>query len=292
VRIRCADHSLDTGRCSFFVFCFRIKSVVFLQIYLQSSPTATDNAWAKPKLSTCRSATLTSNTHVCYECLYQNMDCMYLRAVRWMTLGDEKRHVLYTVWFFTYQKDNRHVNKTPLDNVILIQVRGVYWPCRSSGFPQWWLGFERGQVFPECFGSPCHSFIPLVAAQSSTSIIQGWCNMSMNRLSNSGLRSAPAPQIKKGKLISVFSTRPLPPDLYYSRPLPGYQPRSNPPTFRIPPWGNNVKLWRPQKPRQRGRYSKRPQAGRVRIPVMSKMFTSPYHLDRLWGPPRLVSNGY
>jgi hypothetical protein len=30
----------------------------------------------------------------------------------------------------------------------------------------------------------------------------------------------------------------------------------------------------------------------VRVPVGSKIFTSPYHPDRLWGPPNLLTNGY
>jgi hypothetical protein len=30
----------------------------------------------------------------------------------------------------------------------------------------------------------------------------------------------------------------------------------------------------------------------VRIPIGSRMFSSPYRPDRLWGPPNLLSNGY
>jgi hypothetical protein len=30
----------------------------------------------------------------------------------------------------------------------------------------------------------------------------------------------------------------------------------------------------------------------VRVPVGSKTFTPPCRLDRLWGPPNLLSNGY
>jgi hypothetical protein len=30
----------------------------------------------------------------------------------------------------------------------------------------------------------------------------------------------------------------------------------------------------------------------VRVPVVSRIFTSPNHPDRLWGPPNLLSNGY
>jgi hypothetical protein len=30
----------------------------------------------------------------------------------------------------------------------------------------------------------------------------------------------------------------------------------------------------------------------VRVPVRSRIFSSPYRPDRLWDPPRLLSNGY
>jgi hypothetical protein len=30
----------------------------------------------------------------------------------------------------------------------------------------------------------------------------------------------------------------------------------------------------------------------VRVPVGSRIFTSPYHPDRFWGPPNLLYNGY
>jgi hypothetical protein len=30
----------------------------------------------------------------------------------------------------------------------------------------------------------------------------------------------------------------------------------------------------------------------VRVPVGSRIFSSPRHPDRLWGPPSLLSNGY
>jgi hypothetical protein len=30
----------------------------------------------------------------------------------------------------------------------------------------------------------------------------------------------------------------------------------------------------------------------VRIPVGSRIFTFPYHPDRVWGPPNLLYNGY
>jgi hypothetical protein len=34
------------------------------------------------------------------------------------------------------------------------------------------------------------------------------------------------------------------------------------------------------------------QGVRVRVPVGSRIFSSPSHPDRLWGPPNLLSNGY
>jgi hypothetical protein len=34
------------------------------------------------------------------------------------------------------------------------------------------------------------------------------------------------------------------------------------------------------------------QEVRVQLPVGSRIFSSPYHPDRLWGPPNLLSNGY
>jgi hypothetical protein len=33
------------------------------------------------------------------------------------------------------------------------------------------------------------------------------------------------------------------------------------------------------------------QGVRVRVPVGSKIFSSPRHPDRIWGPPNLLSNG-
>jgi hypothetical protein len=30
----------------------------------------------------------------------------------------------------------------------------------------------------------------------------------------------------------------------------------------------------------------------VRVPIRSRIFTSPYRPDRLWGPPNLLSNEY
>jgi hypothetical protein len=34
------------------------------------------------------------------------------------------------------------------------------------------------------------------------------------------------------------------------------------------------------------------QEVRVQLPVGSRIFSSPYHPDRLWGLPNLLSNGY
>jgi hypothetical protein len=34
------------------------------------------------------------------------------------------------------------------------------------------------------------------------------------------------------------------------------------------------------------------QGVRVQVPVGSRIFTSPYHPDQVWGPPNLLSNGY
>jgi hypothetical protein len=43
-------------------------------------------------------------------------------------------------------------------------------------------------------------------------------------------------------------------------------------------------------------YSDWPQTGDrwvgVQVPIGSRIFISPYHSDRLWGPPSLPSNGY
>jgi hypothetical protein len=51
-----------------------------------------------------------------------------------------------------------------------------------------------GQVSTEHFGFPCHTFIPLIAPQSSPFIIWGWYNRPINGRSNSGLDSTPAPK--------------------------------------------------------------------------------------------------
>jgi hypothetical protein len=70
-----------------------------------------------------------------------------------------------------------------------------------AGYPRRWPGFEPdsshvgsvveraalGQVFSEYFGFPCHSFSPLIAAQSSPSIMQGWYNRPIHFRSNSRL---------------------------------------------------------------------------------------------------------
>jgi hypothetical protein len=71
----------------------------------------------------------------------------------------------------------------------------------------------QGQVFCEYFGFLCHSFIhsfihsfmhsfmhlfiPLIPAQLSPSIIQGWYNRPINGLSTDGIGSAAAPWIKQ-----------------------------------------------------------------------------------------------
>jgi hypothetical protein len=76
-----------------------------------------------------------------------------------------------------------------------------------AGYPRWWPGFEPRsshegsmvdraalrQVSSEFFGFPCHSFIPLIAPQSSPSIMQGWYNRPIYDRSNSGLGSTPVP---------------------------------------------------------------------------------------------------
>jgi hypothetical protein len=93
----------------------------------------------------------------------------------------------------------------------LVQLR-----LSVTGFPQRRTGFEPcsshvgsvvdraalGQVSSEYFSFPCHSFIPLIAPQSSPSIIQGWYNRPINDRSNSGPGSTPAhPQIKNFELV-------------------------------------------------------------------------------------------
>jgi hypothetical protein len=64
-----------------------------------------------------------------------------------------------------------------------------------------------GQVFPEYFSFPCQSFIPLVASQSSPSIIQGWYSKPINGHSNSGLGFTSTTYInKKNKENNAQST--------------------------------------------------------------------------------------
>jgi hypothetical protein len=55
----------------------------------------------------------------------------------------------------------------------------------------------RSQVLSEYFGFSCHSFIPLIAPQSSPSILQGWYNRQIIGRSNNGLHSIPAPYIEE-----------------------------------------------------------------------------------------------
>jgi hypothetical protein len=50
-----------------------------------------------------------------------------------------------------------------------------------------------GQVLSDHFCFLCHSFIPLIAPQSSPSIIHGWYNRPINGCSHSGLCFTPAP---------------------------------------------------------------------------------------------------
>jgi hypothetical protein len=57
-----------------------------------------------------------------------------------------------------------------------------------------------GKVSSEFF-SFCHSFILLIAQQSSPSVIQGWYNRPINGRSNSGLGSTAAVYINKMKSI-------------------------------------------------------------------------------------------
>jgi hypothetical protein len=54
-----------------------------------------------------------------------------------------------------------------------------------------------GQAFSKYFGFPCQPFVPLIAPQSSPSIVQGWYNRPINGGSNSGLGSTSPPEINK-----------------------------------------------------------------------------------------------
>jgi hypothetical protein len=56
---------------------------------------------------------------------------------------------------------------------------------------------ELTQIASEYCGFSYHSFIPLIAPQSSPPTIKGWYNRLINVHSNSGPLFTPAPQIKK-----------------------------------------------------------------------------------------------
>jgi hypothetical protein len=56
-----------------------------------------------------------------------------------------------------------------------------------------------GQVSSKYLSFTCHSFIPLIARQSSASIIKGWYSSPMNCHSKRGVGSSPAPGIKINK---------------------------------------------------------------------------------------------
>jgi hypothetical protein len=89
-----------------------------------------------------------------------------------------------------------------------------------AGFPLRRPGFESGssrvgsvvdraalrQVFSEYLGFTCYSFIPLIATQSSPSIIQGWYSRPIYDRSNIGLGSTPAPQVNKEHTGSAYSS--------------------------------------------------------------------------------------
>jgi hypothetical protein len=60
----------------------------------------------------------------------------------------------------------------------------------------WWTAVPR-QVFSKYLSFPCHSFIPLIVPQPSSSIIWSWYNRPINGRSNSGLGSTPALYINK-----------------------------------------------------------------------------------------------
>jgi hypothetical protein len=57
------------------------------------------------------------------------------------------------------------------------------------------------QLSFQYFYFPCKSFIPPIAPQSSPSIIRGWYNRPFRGISNSGLGSTPAKQIKNNSDI-------------------------------------------------------------------------------------------
>jgi hypothetical protein len=70
-------------------------------------------------------------------------------------------------------------------------------PCGLGSSPSQIIGdlcwaTALGQVFSEYFGFSCHSFIPLIASQSSPSIILGRYNRPIYGRSDSGLGSTTA----------------------------------------------------------------------------------------------------
>jgi hypothetical protein len=56
------------------------------------------------------------------------------------------------------------------------------------------------KVFSEYFGLSCHSFIPLIAPQSSLSIFHGWYNKPVNGHKVSGFGSVRAKWLNKKKI--------------------------------------------------------------------------------------------
>jgi hypothetical protein len=102
-------------------------------------------------------------------------------------------------------------------------LKTCFGPCRSlGGFSPRRSEFEPGsnrvgsvvdraaveQVFPEYFGFPFHSFIPLTAPQSSPSMIQGGYNRPLHCRSNSRVNFIPAPFINNDNYIirTIFQT--------------------------------------------------------------------------------------
>jgi hypothetical protein len=59
-----------------------------------------------------------------------------------------------------------------------------------------------GQLFSEYFGFPCHSFIPLIAPQLTSSLIQGCYSRLINGCSNNGLCSTTALKINKNNKMA------------------------------------------------------------------------------------------
>jgi hypothetical protein len=66
------------------------------------------------------------------------------------------------------------------------------------------------QVPSKYFSFPCHSFIPLTAAQPSPSIIQGWYSRPINGRGRGGLGSTPAAYINTEIKSSVLSITSIP----------------------------------------------------------------------------------